>query len=493
MSLPAPASTLPSAATPVAPSLVVAERDVDRQVARSVGWQAAKIGLQVAQYVVLARLVLPAEYGKFALALPVYALLTALNDGGLSTAAVTNRQYDSRLATDLALTQLGLGVVMAAAMALLAPLLATIYGVPDLRVIGWCLAGALLANAVGLQSRARLRRNLSIGALAMVDIAGVIAGLAAALLVARGAFGGVTILVVAQLTTVTISSVVAVTLAPVPLGRFRGGAPYRHALQVGGHMVASDVLNSVRNQFPALAIGFFVVLSDVGLFNRANQLLGLPLLVLAPAITNYLLPMLSRTRGDPAQFRRHVQRTLRLFLAATIPVCVWVAFGPADLLATVLGEAWRPVMPILGSLSPMFIVQIVAVVSLVTLVSAEYSRTARRFAFWNLGLTVIAVLATAPFGVMAMAIGLTVSGLLLRAPLAVRYAIREGTMAAADVAAAGRFFVVVAGATAVALALTQLLPVASPGRELAGLVCALLITGAALRHVTRPGATQATS
>src|SRR5688500_11396262 len=102
--LPVSANVMPSSAA-TAPPLVVPGREVDRQVARSVGWQFTKVAVQIAQYVVLARLVIPAEYGKFALVLPVFALFSALNDGGLSTAAVTGRRYDSRLASDLCLTQ----------------------------------------------------------------------------------------------------------------------------------------------------------------------------------------------------------------------------------------------------------------------------------------------------------------------------------------------------------------------------------------------------
>lgn len=474
------------AAPPVAPSRIVAEREVDRQVARSVVWQAAKMGVQVVQYVVLARLVLPAEYGKFALVLPVLALFTALNDGGLSTAAVTNRRYDERLASDLYLTQLGLAIVMAAGMALIAPGLALAYGVPDLRTIGLWLALCLIAGVWGLQPQARLRRQLRVRALALVEIAGVLAGLAAALCVARVS-SGVAVLIAAQLTTVAVTAAAAAVLAPVPLRRFRGTEVYRHALEVGRHMVATNVLNAVRNQFPALAIGFFVVLHDVGLFSRAYQLLSLPLLVLAPALTNFLLPLLARAGAHPEESGRHVRRILRLLLGATIPGCVWVAFGPDDLLAAVLGEEWRAVMPILGGLSPLFIVQIIAVVATITLVSAERSRTVRRFALCNFVICVGAVLLAAPFGVMAVAFALSLSGLLISAPLVVRFALRERTLAPGDVRAAVGLVIALAATTAAALGLLRLVPLAPLMGEIAGLILAAVISAAVLFHTVRRG------
>jgi PST family polysaccharide transporter len=296
---------------------------------------------------------------------------------------------------------------------------------------------------------------------------------------------GVGLLVVAQITNVAVTAIAAVSVAPVRLHRFRGTEAYRHALEVGRHMVASDVLNAVRNQCPALVLGFFALVHEVGLYHRANQLLNLPLFVLAPALTNFLLPLLSRSVGQPAQFHGHVRRTLRLFLAATIPACLWIALGPSDLVAWVLGEEWRPAVPILGSLSPLFIVQLVAVVSLVTLVSAERSRTVRFFSFWNLGITIAAVVATAPFGVMAMAIGLSLSGLLVRAPLAVALAIRERTLVVADVLEALRFTLMLAAIAGAAMWLCRLLPVMPLVGQAIGLVVVAAISGAILLRTMR--------
>lgn len=471
-------------ATAVAPAEVVPEREVDRDVARSVAWQAARVAVQMVQYVVLARLVLPAEFGKFALIAPVLALLKALNEGGLSTAAVTGRDYDEQLASDLHVTQVALGVVMAAAMALLAPGMAWLYGVPELQSVGLWLALCLVVNGWGLQSRARMRRSLRLGGLAIVEMAGIVASLLAAVATVR-VLSGVGVLVTAQIASVGVSAAVASVCAPVRRLPFRGRSEYRHALHVGWHMAGSDVLNALRTQFPALVIGLFVVLEDVGIFNRAFQLLNVPLLILGPALTNFLLPSLARAQDDPARARRHVRRTLRLFLAAAIPVSVWIALGPTDLLAWVLGEEWRPVTGVLGALSPLFCVQIVAVVSTISLVAAERSRTARRFALWNLGLTMATVVATAPFGVLAMALGLSLSGLLLRAPLVVRLALREGTLARSELITSLRFIVLLAAGTMLALGLCRFVPVEPLAQQCVGLAVAAAISAGVLAHTVR--------
>lgn len=487
MMAPPPTTTSSAAVLPrpvASSSRSAAEREVDGHVARSIGWQAGKIAIQIAQYVVLARLVAPAEYGKYALALPVMSLLSAINDGGLSTAAVTGQNYDKRLASDLYMTQLGLGLGVAALMGLAGPVLAAIYGVPELREIAWWLAASLGVNAWSLQPKALLRRHLRIGTLALVEIGGVAVGLGAAWGCSRY-MSGFGLLVVAQVTNVAVSALLAATIAPVGLAGFRGGASYRHALQVGRHMVASDVLNAARSQVPAFVLGFFVVLQDIGLYNRANQLLNLPLMVLAPALTNFLLPLLARDIADPERRRSHVRRTLRLLLTATIPGCVWIAIGPANLLAWVLGAEWRPAVAILSSLSPLFVVQLIAVTASISMVSAERSRTVRRFAIWNLVLTAAVVLVASPFGVMATALALSISGLLVRAPIVVGFAIRERTFAGADVIEALRTILTLGGIAAALVWICAQLPVSPLMREIVELGAVAAVSGVALLRVLR--------
>lgn len=469
----------PTLAPTVASAPTVAESDVDRHVANSIVWQAGKVAVQIVQYIVLARLVLPAEYGKFALAAPLFTLLGVMHDGGLSTATVTGKVYDARLASNLYWTQLVLGAGVAIAMALLAPLLALIFGVPELRVIGFWLALCLFVGSWSLQPRASLRRAMRVGALAMVDIAGALAGLAVAWGVSFIS-SGVEVLLAALLGTAFTSAVVAFVLAPVRLYSFAITPAYRHAIGVGWRLLGSDLLNALRMQCPAFIIGFFALLSDVGFFNRANQLLNLPLMVLGPAMVNFLLPLLARSVEHPAQFRRSLRRTLRLFLAAAIPASVWIALGPTELIAWTLGAEWAPVVPILRYLSPMFAVQIVCTITILSLVSRERAHTVRLFSFWNLALTAGSVLLAAPLGVEAVAIALSISGLALRAPLLVYLAVRDGSISFADILEGVRFMLALAACAAALLWLCRLLPWTGVAGDLAGLLAVAAISGGVL-------------
>lgn len=468
----------------MASSSRLSTRELDRKASSSLFWQAAKVAIHLLQYVVLARLVVPEEFGKFALAVPLFLVLSAINDGGLSTATVTGKQYDARLAASLWWTQLGLGVAMAAVMLLGSPLLATLFNVPDLVAIGGWLALSLFIESWGLQSRANLRRDMRIGSLALVEIGGLALGVTAALIASHWTHG-VALLVIAQLGSAVARTAIAFASAPLRPRAFQVTPEYRNALRTGWNVVGSDLLNILRTQCPTLVIGFFLLLSEVGLFTRANQLLNVPLTLLAPAMANFLLPLLSRTRETPAEFRQHVRRSQRLFLAIAIPVSVWIAMGPAHLIVLALGAEWAPVVPILQALSPLFMSQVIATMARMTLLASEESRVDRFFALLNLLLTAAAVLVAAPFGVFAVALALSLSGVALRAPLLTVLAVRKRSLARSDVVDGLKVIAMLVVVSGLVLWGCKSLPVIGVVKDALGLMAAAVISAGALAIIVR--------
>jgi PST family polysaccharide transporter len=360
--------------------------------------------------------------------------------------------------------------------------LASVHGVPELTTIGLCLGATLLVTACGLQSKAALRRRMSIGRLALVDIGAAAAGLSAAW-AASAHTTTVILLLVSQVVAAGTATILAIAFAPVRMQRPVAEPAYRNAVGVGWEILGADVLNIVRVQCPVFVLGFVVLVHDIGLFSRANQLLNLPLAVLGPALTNFLLPLLARTQGNDERFRRHVRRTTTLFLLAAIPASVWIAIGPADLVALVLGEDWRPSVPILCWLSPLFASQVVSTVALTTLMAREQSAAVRLFSFWNLALTAIAVVAATPWGITGVAVALAVSGLGIRAPLLIRLAVRAGTMHPADVLLGLRRMVALAAVTAIALGACRLAGPGGPAGDALGLAVCAAISAAGLTFV----------
>jgi PST family polysaccharide transporter len=266
---------------------------------------------------------------------------------------------------------------------------------------------------------------------------------------------------------------------------FAASPEYRDALRTGWHVVGSDLLIILRAQFPSWVLGFFLVLSEVGLFSRANQLVNVPLTMLAPAMGNFLLPLLCRARDRWREFQAHIQRTQRMFIAISMPMSVWIAMGPTDLIRFVLGPEWTPAVPILQALSPLLISHVISTVARMALLASERSHVDRQFSFLSFLMTIAAVLAAAPFGLLAVSLALSLSAVALRTPILAVMAVRQGNMGAANVLDGLRTVGILALIAGAILGCVRMLPLEGLVADVLGLILMGGVSAAALAMVLR--------
>ena len=98
----------------------------------ALGAQAAKLLLQLAATVVLARMLSPADYGIFGMAAVVTGFLGLFHDLGLSVATVQREEIGHREVTALFWVNLAVGVGIAVLALALAPAVAWFFGEPRL-------------------------------------------------------------------------------------------------------------------------------------------------------------------------------------------------------------------------------------------------------------------------------------------------------------------------------------------------------------------------
>src|SRR4051794_11062607 len=103
--------------------------------------QLAKGLLQLIGLVTLSRLLSPRDFGLVAMALVLVSLCEIFRDFGLFNAALQARTLDDRQRDKLLWINLGLGGLLAAVSAALAPLVASIYKEPSLSPLLIAISG----------------------------------------------------------------------------------------------------------------------------------------------------------------------------------------------------------------------------------------------------------------------------------------------------------------------------------------------------------------
>ena len=303
----------------------------------------------IAGTAVLARLLVPADFGLIALALTLFAFVGSLSDFGLPHAIVHHATFDPRHAAGLfrlnALLAGGLGLVMAAS----GPLVAWFYGQPRIVPLSVAVAAIVFLASVLNLHVAVMRRRMRFGVIALGDAVGLILGTLGAILAAKlgaGVWSLVVLLAGQQLGSAVLcwqQSRWRPTRERSPTyDRGDASGLRRYARHVALARVVANVGRNVDRVF----VGSLAGSAATGLYQKAYQWSVLPVQTLHQPLLNVAVSALSRLqRRDVPRYRFAVRQALTLVLSVTMPVVALLFVEARAVIALLLGNQWASSVP----------------------------------------------------------------------------------------------------------------------------------------------------
>ena len=386
--------------------------ELGRSAARGAGItfaaQIARVGMQMASVVVLARLLTPTEYGVMTMVLVFVGVGEIFRDLGLSTAAmraptITHAQRSNLFWVNTAIGA-GLGILMVAA----APLVGAIFDEDAVVPVARAVGVVFLLNGMASQLRADLVRTMRFGALAVVDVVSQAAAIVVAVVLGL-AGAGVWALVGQQvLQSLVLLVMLATTCRWVP-SRPRRGVPMGEFWHFGWNLAASQVAVYIGNNIDNFVIGAQLGTAQLGTYDRAFKLVMTPVAQVRAPTTTIALPVLSRLQGDPARFARFLARGQ---IAIAYPVMIGAALlvGTADPATQILlGSGWVGVEPLVRLLATTAVMQTLAYVGYWVYLSHGLSDLLLRFTVVTIAVKVVLVVVASHWGLVGVAVGDTLA------------------------------------------------------------------------------------
>ena len=294
-------------------------------------------GLSFAVFVILARLLTPADFGLLAMAGVFIALLEVLVQQGFS-AAITQREHLEPTHESTAFwTNTALSVFMGAALWASAGWVAKLYAAPDLApVVRWLSAvlplRALVAVPVGL-----LQRRLEFRVLAVRSIFGAFVGGVAGV-VAAFAGWGVYALVVQQLLG-ALAAALAVWGAAAWWPRLTFSMRHlRELLGFSVHLVGASLLDFLNRRSDDFLIGLFLGGVALGYYAVAYRVLRVMTQAMAKTGTVVAFSAFSRLQGEPDRMREAFYRSTQAASVVATPVFIGLAVVAPTAVPLVFGE-----------------------------------------------------------------------------------------------------------------------------------------------------------
>lgn len=324
------------------------------QTGRQAAWNYLVFGLSksstLIMTVVAARLLVPADFGLFALALLVVNLFDYMKDLGVGAALVQRPGTWKRLAPTGLTLSVVFGVVFGLALVAAAPLGATVLGEPRLTPLIQVLAIGLTISALGVIPAARLRRDLDFQKRIWPEFLGAVCK--AAITIGLAASGvGVWSLVYGQLVGTVVTTVLywRVAREPIAFGFDRSEA--RDLVRFGISLTGVALLAFAIFNIDYLFIGVRLGDTQLGLYTLAYRLPELLVLNLCIVISEVLFSSLSRLQHSRQLLADHYLKVTTAAVALSAPISVALAAAAPAVIVTMYGHQYADAAPALAILS----------------------------------------------------------------------------------------------------------------------------------------------
>jgi len=311
--------------------------------------QATRFVIQMVSTVVLARLLVPADFGMVAMATAITGFAGSLGDIGLSMATIQKSEINHAQVSTLYWINVGFSMLMATAVAASAPAIALFYDEPRLTMITIALASTFFFGGLGVQHDALLRRQMRFTALESIRFASMMTGVGAAIICAMMGWGywALVMMQVASTLVAVIGVWVASGWCPGPPVRHSG---VRSMLSFGGNITSVNVVNYFARSADSILIGRSWGSGPLGFYGKAYNLLMMPLKQINMPLASVVIPALSRLHGDRRKYRRYYLRTISLITLLSTPIVAWLIVCSEDLILVMLGAQWLPASDIFSVL-----------------------------------------------------------------------------------------------------------------------------------------------
>lgn len=298
---------------------------------------------QLAQVVVIARLIAPGDFGLMAMASVVIGLAAHFSDLGLNSAYVQKQDMTSAVRSSLFWLNALLGASVSLALILGSWSIANfVFADPRLTLVLALLAPVFMINALGANFRASAEKSLDFKALAGIELLSVATGLIVAVSLALLQFG-VYALVFSALAVALTSLVLSWCLlgrAWVPEARLRV-QELRGLLRFGGTATAVNVVNQIASSLDILIGGRLLGADAIGLYSLPRNLILQIQNTINPIVTRVGFPLIAKVQQDVAMVRAIYLKSIAMTASTNAPLYVGIAVFAPEIVVVLFGARWQ--------------------------------------------------------------------------------------------------------------------------------------------------------
>lgn len=367
-------------------------------------------GIQFLVQIVLARLLLPEDFGTVAIVMVFITLARVFIESGLNTALIQKKNADDLDFSSVFYLSLLLSAVLYIIVSWFSPFIASVYQEPELVPILRVLSTSLFLGAINSIQKAyiakkMLFKKLFFSSLYSILFSGVL-GIAAAF-----AGLGVWALVVQQLTNqLLITITLWFTVKWRPQLVFSRGR-LKELMSFGWKLLFASLSNAIYLELRTLIIGAIYTPALLGYYSRGEQFPKVIANHLDGPIQSVLFPTLSAQQDNKNRVKEMVRRAIVSSSFLVFPTMIGLAAVAEPLVVLVLTEKWLPSVPFLRIFCLSYALRPMHTANLQAIKALGKSDIFLRLTLVKNMIGLIVLIISIPYGMYAIAFGTVITGL----------------------------------------------------------------------------------
>lgn len=300
--------------------------------------------------VILARLLVPSQFGIFGIASLLLALLEILTETGINIFLVQEKADVKEYVNDAWFVSIIRGILIAVFIVLTAPFIVTFFKIPgslgliSLISIVPLIRGFINPSVVRFQKELQFGREFYFKTVIFIldSFVAIIVSL-----ITHSAIGLVFGLIAGATLEVILSFVL---IKPVPVLKFNW-QKISKIFHKGKWVTLYGILNYAASKGDNIVVGRLAGAGDLGIYQMGYTLATLPVSEIADVSNRVTFPIYSMISEDRKRLIRGFKKAMLLVCAASVLIGLAIFLFPKDLFILIFGQKWESTISILKPLA----------------------------------------------------------------------------------------------------------------------------------------------
>ena len=311
-------------------------------------WKFAEsVGNQAVSFIVslvLARLLMPEEYGVIAIVTVLISLCNVFVNSGLGTALIQKKDADSLDFSTVFYVSVVISAVLYAVMFFAAPWIAVFYETPILTPVIRVMSLRVVLAGFNTVPRSYISKKMQFRKLFWATLGGtILSGTVGVVLAVKGY--GVWALVAQYLLTGLVNAVVLFAMVSWKPRLEFSFLRLKGLFSFGWKLLVSSLIDTLYNELRSLIIGKKYSSADLGFYNKGKQFPELISGNVIKTIDSVLFPVIAMKQDDKEAVKQMTRRFIKSSTYIMMPLMVGLACAAEPMVRLILTDKWLFCVP----------------------------------------------------------------------------------------------------------------------------------------------------